>query len=303
MSETFWLEGFGIEVRYRDAGGIRTRCLETGSGPPLLVLHGIEASAENHIRNLGALGSVRRVIAPDLLGHGLTEKPDCPYEIEDYVGHVLALLDSLEIDRADVVGQSLGGWIACRLALEASDRVECLVLNTMAGLPIPDEAGRQAFEDLVARSGEAMRSLDPSVIRRRLEWIVADPGCITDEVVELRRRIWSQPGWQRIAKRVIGLLTPARYEPQQIGPDELAAIEAPALLVWTAANPVHGLDAATQAVAELPRGELVVIDGAAHWPQFERPDAFDSAVTTFLSKAGRNADLMPSGALDSAEGG
>jgi 2-hydroxy-6-oxonona-2,4-dienedioate hydrolase len=141
------------------------------------------------------------------------------------------------------------------------------------------------------------------VIRRRLEWIVADPGCITDELVELRRRIWSQPGWQRIAKRVIGLLTPARYEPQQIGPDELAAIEAPALLVWTAANPVHGLDAATQAVAELPRGELVVIDGAAHWPQFERPDAFDSAVTTFLSKAGRNALFTPSGALDSAEGG
>jgi 2-hydroxy-6-oxonona-2,4-dienedioate hydrolase len=300
---SFWLDGLGIEVRYRDAGGVRTRCLETGHGAPLVILHGIEASAENHLRNLNALGRVRRVVAPDLLGHGLTGKPDCPYDIEDYVGHVLELLDALEIDRADILGQSLGGWIACRLALDAPERVGRIVLNTMAGLPIPDDDGRRAFEELVDRSGKAMRTLDPAVIRRRLEWIVADPSCITDEVVELRRRIWSQPGWQRVAANVIGLLTPARYEPQQIGPHELRAIEAPTLLVWTERNPVHGLDAATQAVAELPRGELVVIDGAAHWPQFERPEAFDSAVVSFLSEGRKTASLAPSGALDSAEGG
>jgi 2-hydroxy-6-oxo-6-(2'-carboxyphenyl)-hexa-2,4-dienoate hydrolase len=303
MTSSLWLDGFGIEVRYRTAGRIRTRCLETGSGPPLLVLHGVEASAENHLRNMAALGSVRSVIALDLLGHGLTDKPDCPYEIDDYVGHVLALMDSLELERVDVLGQSLGGWIACRLALDEPERVGRLVLNTMAGLPIPDDEGRRAFEDLVERSGQAMRSLDPAVIRRRLEWIVADPSTITDEVVELRRRIWSQPDWQRIAATVVGVLTPARYEPQQIGPDELEEIEAPTLLVWTAANPVHGLDAASQAVAALPQGELVVIDSAAHWPQFERPEAFDSAVVSFLSEAGGFPDLAPSGALDSAEGG
>jgi pimeloyl-ACP methyl ester carboxylesterase len=303
VSSSFWLEGLGIEVRYRDAGGVRTRCLETGSGPPLLILHGIEASAENHLRNLAALGSVRRVIALDLLGHGLTDKPDRPYEVDDYVGHVLGLMDSLELERTDILGQSLGGWIACRLALDEPERVGLLVLNTMAGLPIPDEEGRRSFADLVSRSREAMRSLDPAGIRRRLEWIVAEPSCITDEVVELRRRIWSQPGWQRIAARVIGLLTPPRYDPQQIGPDELAAIDSRTLLVWTAANAVHGLDAASQAVAALPRGELVVIDGAAHWPQFERPEAFDSAVVSFLSEAGEDPDLAPSGALDSAEGG
>jgi 2-hydroxy-6-oxonona-2,4-dienedioate hydrolase len=303
VTRSFWLDGFGIEVRYRDAGGVRTRCLETGSGPPLLILHGIEASAENHLRNMPALGSVRRVIAPDLLGHGLTDKPDCPYEVDDYVRHALALLDEFGLERADVLGQSLGGWIACRLALDAPERVGRLVLNTMAGLPIPDDEGRRAFEELVARSGQAMRSLDPAVVRRRLEWIVADPACITDELVELRRRIWSQPDWQRVAARVIGLLTPARYEPQQIGPEELRAIEPPTHLVWTERNPVHGLDAATQALAELPRGELAVIDGAAHWPQFERPEAFDAAVVSFLSEMRPARELAPSGALDSAEGG
>jgi 2-hydroxy-6-oxonona-2,4-dienedioate hydrolase len=102
---------------------------------------------------------------------------------------------------------------------------------------------------------------------------------------------------------VIGLLAPERYERQQIAPDELAQIEAPALLVWTPANPVHGLDAATQAAAALRRGELVVIDDAAQWPQFERPEAFNAAVSTFLADVPREAEFARFGPLDSAERG
>lgn len=279
----FWLEALGTEVRFHDVDGVRTRCLETGSGAPVVVLHGIEASAENHIRNLSALAAGRRVIAPDLLGHGLTAKPDSGYDVADYGAHVLALMDALGIERADVVGQSLGGWIACWLALNAPERVGKLVLNTMAGLPIEDEDGWASFAGLVGRSDEAMRTLDPAMIRRRLEWIVADPVTVTDELVSLRRRFWSQDGWQRIAGRVIRLLTLERYEPQQIGRAELERIDAPTLLVWTGANPVHGLDAAEAAVARLPRGELVVVDDAAHWPQFEQPESFNSFVDTFLS--------------------
>jgi pimeloyl-ACP methyl ester carboxylesterase len=279
----FWLEALGTDVRFHDAGGVRTRCLEIGSGAPVVVLHGVEASAENHIRNLSALAEGRRVIAPDLLGHGLTDKPDAGYDVADYGAHVLALMDARGIVRADIVGQSLGGWIACWLALNAPDRVGKLVLNTMVGLPIEDESGWASFAGLVERSDEAMRTLDPETIRRRLEWIVADPATVTDELVFLRRRFWSDDGWQRIAGRVIRLLTRERYERQQIGPADLERIAAPTLLVWTRANPVHGLDAAEAAVARLPRGELVVVDDAAHWPQFEQPQRFNAFVRRFLS--------------------
>lgn len=280
---SFWLEAFGTEIHFHDAGGVRTRCLELGSGPPLVVLHGIEASAENHIRNLAALAAGHRVIAPDLLGHGLTDKPDSGYDIADYGAHVLALMDGLGIEQADVVGQSLGGWIGCWLALNAPERVGKLVLNTMVGLPVDDETGWDSFEGLVGRSDEAMRTLDPEGIRRRLEWIVTDAATVTDELAELRRTLWAQPGWQRIAGRVIRLLTRERYEPQQILVADLERIECPTLLVWTAANPVHGLDSAERALAHLQRGELVVIDDAAHWPQFEQPARFNSAVRAFLS--------------------
>jgi 2-hydroxy-6-oxonona-2,4-dienedioate hydrolase len=162
------------------------------------------------------------------------------------------------------------------------ERVDRLVLNTMAGLPVDAEDGWTAFAALVERSGQAMASLDAQLIRRRLEWVVADAATVTDELVALRRRIWEDDGWQRIARRVITLLTPERYVPQQIGVEELSRIKAPALVVWTRANPVHGLEAAQQAVAALPRGELAVIEDAAHWPQVEQPEAFNAAVLAFL---------------------
>ncbi|WCB96690.1 2-hydroxymuconate semialdehyde hydrolase [Baekduia alba] len=279
---SLWLDALGLEVRFRDVSGIRTRCLEAGDGPPAIVMHGIEASAENHVRNLAALGTRRRVVAPDLLGHGLTDKPDGGYDIADYGRHVLALMDALGIERADLVGQSLGGWIACWLALEAPDRVGALVLNTMAGLPVAGADGWEAFAGLVARSAQAVESLDRALIRRRLEWVVADATTVTDELVELRRRLWDQPGWQRIAGRVVTLLTPERYVPQQIDEAALARIEAPVLVLWTRANPVHGLDAAERAVAALPRGRLAIVEDAGHWPQFEQPDAFNAAVLDFL---------------------
>jgi 2-hydroxy-6-oxonona-2,4-dienedioate hydrolase len=278
----FWLEAFGTEIHFHDAGGVRTRCLETGGGAPLVVLHGVEASAENHIRNLAALGEIRRVVAPDLLGHGLTDKPDSAYDVADYGAHVLALMDELGIERADVMGQSLGGWIGCWLALNAPERVGKLVLNTMVGLPV-DDAGWESFAGLIGRSDEAMRTLDPDGIRARLEWIVADPASVTEELVQLRRSLWAQGGWQRIAGRVIRVLTRERYEPQQLNAADLERIECPTLLVWTAANPVHGIDAAERALAHLPHGELVVVDDAAHWPQFEQPESFNSFVQAFLS--------------------
>lgn len=279
---SLWLEALGVEVRFRDAGGIRTRCLEAGAGAPAILLHGIEASAENHARNLVALGTRRRVVAPDLLGHGLTDKPDSRYDVADYGRHVLALMDALEIERADIVGQSLGGWIACWLALEAPERVGALVLNTMVGTPVPGGDGWEIFAGLVERSAKATASLDRALIRRRLEWVVADPAIVTDELVELRRRLWSQPGWQRIAARVVALLTPERYLPQQLDDAALARIEAPALVLWTRANPVHGLDAAERTVAALPHAALAIVEQAGHWPQFEQPDDFNAAVLDFL---------------------
>jgi 2-hydroxy-6-oxonona-2,4-dienedioate hydrolase len=283
--ETLWLQALGTEVRYRLAGDVRTRCLETGDGATAIALHGIEASAENHAANLRALGTTRRVVAPDLLGHGFTARPDCAYDVADYGRHILALMDALDVERADLIGQSLGGWIACWLALNAPGRVRSLVLNTMVGLPVEQESSWESLAALVQQSMKAMASLEPELIRSRLEWIVVDPGTVTDELVALRRRLWQDESWQRVAARVITLLTPERYVPQQIGWDDLARIEAPTLVVWTRANPGHGLEVGERVASALPDGRLTVIEQAGHWPQFEQPAAFNAAVAGFYDRA------------------
>jgi pimeloyl-ACP methyl ester carboxylesterase len=282
--ETLWLQALGTEVRYRDAAGVRTRCLETGEGATAIVLHGIEASAENHVRNLRALGAARRIVAPDLLGHGFTDRPDCAYDVADYGRHVLSLMDALGLESADLIGQSLGGWIACWLALNAPGRVRSLVINTMVGLPVEHDGGWESFAALVNQSTRAMASLDPDLIRSRLAWIVLDPGIVTDELVALRRRLWQEEGWQRVAARVITLLTPERYVPQQIGWEDLGRIEVPALVIWTRANPGHGLEVAERVVSALSDARLTVIEQAGHWPQYEQPAAFNAAVVDFYER-------------------
>ena len=104
--------GTAFEQGFLHAGGIRTRYLSSGSpnNPLLLLLHGTGGHAEAYSRNIGVHGEQFWTVAIDLIGHGWTAKPDCPYEIRNYADHVLAVLDALGRDTAHVSGESLGGW-------------------------------------------------------------------------------------------------------------------------------------------------------------------------------------------------
>jgi pimeloyl-ACP methyl ester carboxylesterase len=276
------MDALGLEIQMHDIDGVRTRCIAGGSGAPTLFLHGIQASAENHIRNLRPLSSGLRVLAPDLLGHGLTDKPDVAYDIADYAEHVLRLLDHLELPAVNIVGQSLGGWIGAYIAATAPQRVQRLVLNTTAGLPV-DAADAAKQHDLYRMSVEAATALDPDTVRQRLRWTVKDPEHITDEVIDVRLAMWKQPGWRDIVERVTGLVLPDRYRPQQLSDELLRHITAPTLLIWTEDNPIHGVEAARRVTTQIRSAQLTVIPDAGHWPQFEQPQYYNSAVSQFLA--------------------
>src|ERR671933_2387054 len=91
---SFWLNLLGGEIRYYDAAGVRTRSLEAGSGPPLVLLHGTGGHAESWIRNVVPLGAHFRVYAIDMVGHGFTDKPPLDYTPRDYAAHAVAFLDA-----------------------------------------------------------------------------------------------------------------------------------------------------------------------------------------------------------------
>src|SRR5262245_34902865 len=129
------LEGVSFSQGFVRAAGIRTRFLQSGSPqkPALLFLHGTGGHAEAYVRNLAAHGEHFNTIAVDMLGHGLTDKPDFDYAIPRYLEHLLAFLDVMNIRRASLSGESLGGWVAAHFAATHPDRVERLVLNTAGG--------------------------------------------------------------------------------------------------------------------------------------------------------------------------
>ena len=193
---TIWVDLLGAQVRYLGSQW-STRVIEAGAGPALLLLHGVGGHAEAFSRNVVRLGQGRRAIAMDLLWHGLSSKPAYVdgQDIPAYANQVLDLLDSEGIDRAGLEGESLGGWIGLYLALHHPDRLDHLILNTTAGIrwrpgTVP-ERPKEGREALAARSLAAISSPTPETIRHRLEWLMAKPERVTDELVDLRYRLYT----------------------------------------------------------------------------------------------------------------
>ena len=184
---SFWadLRAGSFSQGYLTAGGIRTRYLHAGERgtPPLILIHGTGGHAEAYTRNLVAHGEHFDTYAIDLVGHGWSDKPLAPYEISVYVRHLRAVLDTLGFERAHVSGESLGGWVGARFALEYPDRVDRLVLNTTGGATL-DLAVMERIKTL---STAAVENPSWETIKARLEWLMADPAVVTDDLVACRQ--------------------------------------------------------------------------------------------------------------------
>lgn len=278
-----WLHLMDTEFRqgYVDALGLRTRFVEAGSpdAPPLVMLHGTGGHWETFSANLPVLAEHFRCVAFDMLGCGFTDKPDRPYEIKDYVEHVLAVLDVMGVERASFIGVSLGSWVICRLALDAPERVERIILNSPSGLlPLP----KSAATDVDARR-KVSRQVNPSWtdIQAILEHLFYDPSSLVDDIVAVRQRIYSLPGAQ--SGRNLTLFDPEVRQRNLLTDDEWAAIAAPALIIAHVDAPDDYLRTGL-AIAELmPNATVAELHQVSHWPQFERPDAFNALALDFLS--------------------
>ena len=178
---------------FLQAGPYRTRYLHAGdpSKPTLLMLHGITGHAEAYVRNLAAHAEHFSCWAIDFIGHGYSSKPDHPLEVHHYVEQVNHVLDTLGVEKAYFTGESLGGWTTARYAIDHPDRVERIVLNTMGGTM----ANPKVMERLYTLSMEAARDPSWERVKARLEWLMADPAMVTDDLIRTRQAIFEQPDW------------------------------------------------------------------------------------------------------------
>jgi pimeloyl-ACP methyl ester carboxylesterase len=268
------------ESRTIDAGGIETRYLEAGSGDPVLMLHGSGPGVSgqaNWQHNIPALSRRFRVLAPDIVGFGATERPDdIVYSLRTWTDHVWAFLDAHGIETTAIVGNSLGGRIALQMATDSPERISRMVLMGSPGVgmtPTEGLAALRAYEP----SHDAMRAL----LRN---YFAVDPTLITDELVAIRYEASVADGAFEAYR---AMFFDPRHKGSELGitEDEVRAIITPALLVHGREDKVVPLSVSVTMVSLLPNADLHVFSHCGHWTQIERADEFSALVSDYLGRS------------------
>lgn len=280
--QSIWAElrGTAFSQGWVDAGGINTRYLHAGSDdkPALIMLHGVGGHAEAYVRNLKSHAADFSVWAIDMVGHGWTDPATVDLEIPQYIDHVLAFMDAVGISKAVFSGESLGGWVAARMAIDHPERVERLVLNTAGG----SQADPVVMARLKKLSLQA--TADPSweFIKARVEWLMADKSKAYDDLVATRQAIYARPGMQQGMKHNMILQEMEVRERNMLYAADYARIQAPTLVVWTSDDPTADVSEGHRMASMIPGALFTVIDGCGHWPQFEDTPTFDRIHLAFL---------------------
>ena len=267
LAQVSFAQGFLV------ADGLRTRYLRAGDAslPPLILLHGTGGHAECYARNLGAHGAYFDTWAIDLVGHGWTDKPAVDLEIDVYVEHLRAVMDALGHARAHVSGESLGGWVAARFALKYPERVMRLALNTTGGATLIPAV----MEKIKQSTRAAVREASWEAVQARLEWLMAAPRVVTDDLIACRQAISRQPGFVDAVERILVLQDPEIRARHNLSDAEWRAIPHETLVLWTSHDPTAGDSVGRRLASLIPRARFVLMEGCGHWPQFEDPATFN----------------------------
>ncbi len=255
--------------------------IQTGAGPPVLLLHGIPSSSYLWRDVIGPLGTRFTMIAPDLLGYGDSDKRlDAEVSVAAQARYVVALMESLNVPHASIVGHDIGGGIAQLIAADEPKRVGRLVLIDSVvdtSWPVPliarlkDPAWDQIMVGLDLHKG----------FREGLEAGIVTPGRVTDELVEEYVRPFADPPGRRAYLRAARALDNRDLTSRS---KEIREIRAPTLILWGANDQFQEIKWAEHLKQKLPHAVLQVVDPGGHFLPLDRPDAVAAALLQFLSE-------------------
>jgi pimeloyl-ACP methyl ester carboxylesterase len=251
--------------------------IDTGRGEPVVLVHGWNGSTFNFRYTIPELARRARVVAVDLLGFGYSARPrDADYSLTAQAERVRALMDRLGIARASVIGHSMGGGVALRLALAHPERVSRLVLADSVSVRRRTRGVR-----IGAAVAPLLPLLAPLTTHRRrfrervLSSAVHDPALLTPEMMEGHFRPLRMRGHLRVLRQ---LVRDRRREPLV----EPSSIRQPVLILWGEhdrwLSPSHGEELA----ALIPDARLLRVRGAAHLPLEEQPAWCNRELLKFL---------------------
>lgn len=274
------LQGVPFEQGYIDVDGCRTRYLHAGSRekPTLVLLHGSAGHAEAYVRNLQAHSPHFSTWAIDMLGHGYTDRPGHPLEVRHYAAHLTKFLNTIDVEQAHISGESLGGWVATRLAIDEPQRVARLVLNTTGG----SQADPDVMRRIRVLSMAAAENPDWENVGARIRWLMADKAGNYDDIIASRQTIYQTPGFIDAMSDILALQDPEIRGRNIITAEEYRSIQAPTLVLWTSDDPTADVSEGRRIASMIPGARFTVMEDCGHWPQYENPDDFNRIHIGFL---------------------
>lgn len=278
------LEEHRLDITLPDAV-ISTELLMAGDGPPVVFLHGIADSAQTWQWVMRILAERYRLIAPSFPGFGQSDKPAVAYSPELFTRFALALLDAVGLERVCLVGNSLGGLVALRLALSAPARVSALVLIGSAGL------GRAVSLPMRLLSLPGVRNmavrwfgtpLGAQLWVSQLEALLiagSNPSHWRERMHQMART----PGYLEAVAATTASGINLRGQ-REVLLDQLSKLTVPTLILWGESDRIVPVRHAQAAVARLVQGRLEVLPDCGHLPQVEKPDRVADLLGDFLDK-------------------
>lgn len=274
-----------MKVSFANIGGTRTRYYHEGTGPAVLLLHGLAVTADTWICNIDDLAREFTVYAPDLIGRGMTQPVDLkggppqPHE----VAHLFALLDQLGVDRFSVVGGSYGGLVGALMYLQQPERVEKLIMVASGSGFNTEEQQARMLADIYAHATRAFEDV-PSLedCRRRLARVVRDPACIPEPLLYMQLSCNAQPGQADAYKKLMeGMMDQERVRQFRII-HRFAELKLPIHIINGRDDILSSWERGIEVQRLLPNATIEIWENCGHLPYVENPERFNEAVRRFL---------------------
>ncbi len=288
-----------IEERFAVLSGfqedISLQYLTAGEGIPLVLLHGVGDSAESWRSVIPELARTHQVYAPSFPGSGESSKPEVDYSPAYLTVVLQRFLDTLGIERAIFVGNSLGGLVATRLALSTPTRVIALGLVDSAGL------GRQLTLALRLQNLPGMGTLISSWNKTSIgawQWAgqmaalcFNNPARVPHEWLEHVAGLAQRDGYLEATVALVRSASNLRGQlKREMVLDDLPRLAMPTLIIWGENDRVVRARQARKTVTRLPQGQLTIIPDCGHLPQLECPEEFVAILSQFLTRVTSAAD-------------
>jgi len=274
-----------MNEEYATVDGLNIRYLVRGTGPAIILVHGLGEFLEGWLFNLAALSKHYMVYAIDLPGHGLSEESKHNHTVGSNVKFIVNFMATMGISRASILGHSMGGPICLSLAVDYPDKVDKLILVDSGGFHDKVSWGyRLATIPFLGKIllGSPLL-INKATIRFGMRRQFYNPGIVPEEWIEAAKKHLKRPKRNETILKIIKKYTGiGSIRSDASVADKLTQVKQPTLVIHGMQDKVIPVEHACKACYLIPHARLEIFDQCGHNPQIEKASEFNEAVLSFL---------------------